>query len=104
MGCKFVATCNTVACVAMRIICCMARGWESKSVEAQQADAAEGRSETRPRLTPLEVDQLHRLQGLQLSRQRVLHQLEAVQDPRHRDMLRNALAELDRQIQALESK
>jgi hypothetical protein len=50
------------------------------------------------------VDQLHGLQGLQLSRQRVLHQLEAVQNPRHRDLLRNAIAELDRQIQALESK
>jgi hypothetical protein len=32
-----------------------------------------------------------------------LHQLEAVQDPRHRDLLRSALAELDRRIQALES-
>lgn len=87
----------------MGIISLMARGWESKSVEAQQAEAAEGSSELKPRLTPLEVDQLHRLQGLQLSRQRVLHQLEAVQDPRHRDLLRSALAELDRRIQALES-
>jgi hypothetical protein len=82
----------------------MARGWESKSVEAQQAEAAEGRSEPKPRLTPLEADQLRRLQGLELSRQSVLRRLEAVQNPRQRDMLRNALAELDRQIQALESK
>jgi len=81
----------------------MARGWESKSVEAQQAEAAEGSSEPEPRLTPLEVDQLRRLQGLQLSRQRVLHQLEAAQNPRHRDTLLHALAELNRQIKALES-
>jgi hypothetical protein len=81
----------------------MARGWESKSVEAQQAEAAEGRSEPKPRRSPLEVHQLHRLQGLQLSRRRVLHQIEAAQNPRHRDMLLHALAELDRQIQALES-
>lgn len=100
---KFVATCNTVACMALRIICHMARGWESKSVEAQQADAAEGRSEPKPRLTSLEVDRFHRLQGLQLSRQRVLQQLESAQNPRHRDMLQQALAELDRRIQALES-
>jgi hypothetical protein len=81
----------------------MARGWESKSVEAQQAEAAEGSSEPKPRLSHLEVHQLHRLQGLQLSRRRVLHQLDAAQNPRHRDMLLLALAELDRQIQALES-
>jgi hypothetical protein len=81
----------------------MARGWESKSVEAQQAEAEEGRSEPKPRLTPVEVDQLHRLQGLQLCRLHTLHQLEAAQNSRHRDMLRHALAELDRQIQALES-
>lgn len=103
MGRTFVASCNTVACIALRIISRMARGWESKSVEAQQADAAEGRPEPKPRLTPLEVDQLHRLQGLELSRQSVLHRLESVKNPRHRDVLRNALAELDRQIQALES-
>jgi hypothetical protein len=81
----------------------MARGWESKSVEAQQAEAAQGRSEPKPRLTSVEVDQLHRLQGLQLSRQHILHQLEAAQNSRHRDMLLHALAELDSQIQALES-
>ncbi|HWX91836.1 MAG TPA: hypothetical protein VNY29_04315 [Terriglobales bacterium] len=81
----------------------MARGWESKSVEAQQADAAEVRTEPKARLTPIEVDHFHRLEGLQLSRQRVLHQLETAQNSRHRDMLRHALTELDRQIQGMQS-
>ena len=81
----------------------MARGWESKAVEAQQAEAAEGRTEPKPRLSPREGNHLHHVQGLQLSRRRVLQQLEAAQNARHRDLLQHALEELDRQIQALGS-
>jgi hypothetical protein len=33
-----------------------------------------------------------------LSRQRVLQQLEAAQNPRHRDILQSALADLDAQL------
>jgi len=36
-----------------------------------------------------------------LSRQRVLQQLQAAQNPRHRDMLRAALADLDAQLSRL---
>lgn len=77
----------------------MARGWESKSVEAQQAEAADKRKESRTRLTAEQAAQVRRREGLQLSRKRVLQQLEAAGDPRRREMLTAALAELDKQMQ-----
>lgn len=80
----------------------MARGWESKSVEAQQAEAADKRKESRTRLTAEQAAQVRRREGLQLSRKRVLQQLEAAADPRRREMLTAALAELDQQIQILD--
>jgi hypothetical protein len=36
-----------------------------------------------------------------MSRQHVLQQLQAAQNPRHREMLQNALADLDSQIARL---
>jgi DNA-binding ferritin-like protein len=86
------------------IIIEMARGWESKSVEAQQAEAADNKKESRARLTAEQAAQIRRREGLQLSRRRVLQQLEAAADPRRRDMLTAALAELDKQIHILESE
>jgi ABC-type phosphate transport system auxiliary subunit len=81
----------------------MARGWESKSVEAQQAEAAENRKEPKPRLTREQATRIRQLEGLRLSRKRILQQLEAAHDPRHREMLTAALSELDKQIQNLDS-
>jgi tRNA-dihydrouridine synthase B len=72
----------------------MARGWDSKSVEQQQEEARS--QETRhPPLTPGQIEKRNRRQGLLLSRQRVLQQLEAASNPRRRQMLEAALAELD---------
>jgi hypothetical protein len=81
----------------------MARGWESKSVEDQQAEAARNKPAPKTQLTPAQVVCERELQGLRLSRARVLHQLDAARDPRHRKMLEDALAELDRRIQALQA-
>jgi hypothetical protein len=75
----------------------MARGWESKSVEAQQADAADS-NEPKQRLTAEQAARLRQLEGVQLSRKRVLQQLETTRDPRLREMLAAALAELDKKI------
>ena len=72
----------------------MARGWESKSVEAQQADAAEKPGPNRVALTPPEAAREREFEGLRLSRQNILQQLECAHDPRHRRMLEEALAEL----------
>lgn len=76
----------------------MARGWESKSVEQQQEEAKEARSKKGKRLSPEEIAAENRRKGLQMSRQRIVQQLEAASNPQHRNMLEAALAELDAQL------
>ena len=78
----------------------MARGWESKSVEDQQA-AARTQVEPKQRLTPQEAATKQERDALELSRKRVLQQLESVQNARHRQMLEGALADLDSQLARL---
>jgi hypothetical protein len=78
----------------------MARGWESKSVEEQQAAAAV-RPELRQPLTAEQRAIRQQLETLQLSRKRIVHQLEAAQNPRHRQVLENALADLDSRLARL---
>ena len=75
----------------------MARGWESKSVEQQQEEAATVKTRAAP-LTAEQAAAQKRRQGLLLSRQRVLQQLEAASNTRHRQMLESALADLDAQL------
>jgi hypothetical protein len=81
----------------------MARGWESKSVEAQQDEAAGRTASQKPRLTREEADRLRAKENLHLSLQRVIRQLEHSNNPRHRSMLEHALADLERKIQELTS-
>jgi hypothetical protein len=81
----------------------MARGWESKSVEEQQAEASHDQAAHKKRLTPDEGVRERQLEGLRLSRARVLQQIDSARGPRHRQMLEDALAELDRRIQALQT-
>jgi hypothetical protein len=82
----------------------MARGWESKSVESQQADRFQNSDRPHERLTPEQVSERRHLEGLLLSRARVSKQLESASDPRHRQMLQEALADLARQIEHLTAK
>jgi hypothetical protein len=77
------------------------RGWESKSVEEQQTEAASTPSPPKPLLTSGQIASQRRRQGLILSRQHVLQQLEVVQNPRHREILQSALADLDAQLARL---
>jgi hypothetical protein len=80
----------------------MARGWESKSVEAQQDEVSSGASQPQNRkLTPEELQRDRKKTELLLSRSRVTQQLEAAGNPRYSQMLHTALAELDRQIAEL---
>ena len=80
----------------------MARGWESKSVEAQM----EASNEPKPaaRKTPLTPEQLQR-QGkkadLMLSRNHVAQQLAESSNQKYSELLRRTLADLDAQIAAL---
>ena len=80
----------------------MARGWESKSVEQQQEEKAERQ---RPPRSPLSAGQQKRNRerdGLVLSRERLNQQLHTSRNPRHRQMLERAIAELDRQLASFE--
>jgi hypothetical protein len=79
----------------------MARGWESKSVEAQQAEASEKPGVRRPPMNPAEAARHREVEGLQLSRRRIVQQLSTQQDSRHRKMLEQALADLEQKIAKL---
>jgi predicted component of type VI protein secretion system len=84
----------------------MARGWESKSVEQQQEEqqqerSAPGQTVRAPR-TPAEQQRNRKREGLLLSRGRLAQQLQAASNPRHRQMLDQSIAELDRQLSLLE--
>ena len=80
----------------------MARGWDSKAIEDQQSAAeAEKSRQSRPELSAAEREVESRRQGLTLARATVVADLEAASDPRHRTMLDQALAHIDREIEAL---
>jgi signal recognition particle GTPase len=76
----------------------MARGWESKSVEAQQAEAGERSVKKGPKLSAKDAARIRQRETLRLSRQRVLQQIEATQNPRHRKLLQQALDELEEKL------
>jgi hypothetical protein len=75
----------------------MARGFESKSVESQQADREAPREKPQP-VTPEEARRLARRQILGLSRARALADLQRACNPAHRAMLEAAIQALDAQI------
>jgi len=79
----------------------MARGWESKSVEAQQDEAAARASVERPRLTREAADRLREKEQLRLALQNVLQTLERSQDERHRALLESARRDLQRKLEEL---
>lgn len=81
----------------------MARGWESKSVEAQQEEASARNISDKPRLTREAAARLREKESLRLSLQRVVRRLEENLNPQHRTMLENAQADLERKIRALDA-
>jgi len=80
----------------------MARGWESKSAEAQ-ADMAESRRGAilvnAP--APEKLEAIRKKESILLSRTRVARDLKSAQNPRYRELLIKALAELDAQLSTL---
>lgn len=76
----------------------VARGWESKSVEAQQDEARQKTVRSAPPMSAAEAARWRQKENLRLSRQRVLQQMEASQNPRHRKVLQDALADLDEKL------
>ena len=80
----------------------MARGWESKSVEAQiESSESTCDSPERQRLTPNRIESERKKNGLRLARSMVLQELEACQHARYRDILNQALADLEAQLAQL---
>lgn len=80
----------------------MAKGWESKSVEEQQNEAKNINKSTQPPKTPEQIALDQRRQGLELSRQRVLQELQLACKPNHRSMLERALADLNERLGKLD--
>jgi hypothetical protein len=78
----------------------VARGWESKSVEAQ-IESANRRGEDRPRLTSEQLEEQRKRDSLLLHRTRVLSDLEKCSDERYRKTLSDGLAFLEQQLVAL---
>lgn len=84
----------------------MARGWESKSVELQQADAAQSRRPQPDATGPdsASVELMRKKQTLLLSRTRIQRDLETCQNPRYKVMLSHALDDLNVQLSLLGDK
>jgi hypothetical protein len=78
----------------------MARGWESKSIESQQDDAAR-KAARQPELTADERDRAARRAGLELALARTQAEMTAACKPAHREMLKMRLDAIRAQLDAL---
>ena len=77
----------------------MARGFESKSVESQQAEPFERRAA--PRESRDELERRGKRESLEMSRRRVEGELAASKSDVHRAALQNALRYLDDELRKL---
>ena len=76
----------------------MARGFESKDVEFQQAEK-ERATQLGPALTAVERDAQDRRQTIQLALSRARADLAAARTFAHKRMLTGAIAELEKQLE-----
>ncbi len=83
----------------------MARGWESKAV-ADQIEEGESRRQQASETEATQEQRVlkERLDSLQLSRSRLLQQLEHARHPAHRTVLLNGLKALEREIEEVSLK
>jgi hypothetical protein len=82
----------------------MARGWESKSVEDQIAEAeAERDLRAKLHLSPADRERQERFKSLQLSRAQIVSRLKVATNERYRSQLELALEHLDKQLRKCES-
>jgi len=83
----------------------MARGWESKAV-ADQLEERESRQQQSSKTQTTKEQRMlkERLDSLQLSRSRLLQQLEHARHPAHRNVLLNGLKALEREIEEVSVK
>jgi hypothetical protein len=81
----------------------MARGWESKSVESQMEAVETKRSAPQPVARTEEQQRVDReRESLQMSRKRVLHDIETATHARYRKQLEAALRYLDSRLKELD--
>jgi hypothetical protein len=78
----------------------MARGWESKSIESQQEEAARDRK-PKPALTPEQRAAAERRTSLELARARAEADLGRATAPNHRRMLEQTLTAIGEQLDQL---
>ena len=81
----------------------MARGWESKAVADQIEEGKEARLSQKAvsAVTPDERARQERIASLELSRSRLLEQLEKASLPAHRTVLLNGLKAIEMEFEEL---
>lgn len=82
----------------------MARGWESKSIEAQ-IDAAEQHHRSavlKQQPDPDTLKSIRQKESLLLSRTHVIRELSTAQNPRYKAVLNKALADLDAKLSMID--
>jgi hypothetical protein len=80
----------------------MARGFESKSVQSQWQDAeAQSELKSKPKREAAEIELDKKRESLQLSRHRVMHDLETTTSETRKSSLRAALTHLDAELAKL---
>src|SRR5262249_18342280 len=86
----------------LRYTGCVARGWESKSVEEQINEReAEAQQSRKNKPSPLEIEQRSKREGILLARLRTATALERTRDERYRALLRRTLDHLDTELAKL---
>jgi hypothetical protein len=83
----------------------MARGWESKSVEAQIEEAGqEAKSDAgnEPRKESIQIR--NKREGLILQRSRILQEIETARNPRYRSMLDEKLKHVETELAELNNQ
>ena len=79
----------------------MARGFESKDVEFQQAEAERPRGRG-PALTALERQEQDRQRTIAMALSNARAELASATNPAHQDMLKQAIAALEQQLASRE--
>lgn len=79
----------------------MARGFDSKFVEAQQEEASRGRAKAKPAMTDDERAKVERRRTLELQRARAQADLARATAAPHKKMLQQAIDALDAQLKEL---
>jgi seryl-tRNA synthetase len=84
----------------------VARGWESKAVEAQIEEGKQAvyTDAAHPHLSIETKARLQKLESLRLSRSRVLQQLERAKHASHREILLRGLQAIEKEIEQVSAE